>query len=610
MMWIKYVALLLGSVQLAHATELSCQDLGIYKATQETFPTVCGVTDVRHCSVPEQHGGGDWATVKAMCEAIGARMCTIDELKNGCASGTGGGYDDEYVWSSSPCTTTTGEAGMDVFQWLSGQGNVKVAIQGKKKKDAVCQKNAQNKYVCLVKRTECRPKATAEAYTRCCADRNPAAATAEGRSAKRCDSPELDFRVWDPDARFANAYMQFTCGGVLSTASGENEQDLWKEQDGETPNLEVCGITRFSDCTKECSTGLTLDLARKACTDADLRLCTKDELLAGVGANAAAAAGCRFDDRNVWSSSNCTLKARPDLGPVGVAAVNYDTQKEDCLRNDKSAEVRCCAELAPTVAPSSSPSGAPSRSPTGAPTGAPTTSRPSASPTAAPSPDAGKADVTQSPTEAVIEDDDDGLGPTEWALIALLTLIFFVLVVLLFVWRHAKKNGVPLRAACLRVVCCRAAGDAEAREVPMVVFSPNPVHAANARDPWREYTSVGGESKREKDLRENNVALQREVTRLKKQKQRTELSGTPPRKPKKKKSMTVQEWRSTLATTPPPDGVLASAAAAGGEIEEDDADADSDATLSDPGAHQGGDGGGGGDDAGGGGGGGGSLALV
>jgi hypothetical protein len=44
-----------------------------------------------------------------ICEAVGARLCTEEELLADCARGTGCGFDREYNWSSSTYTASIGE---------------------------------------------------------------------------------------------------------------------------------------------------------------------------------------------------------------------------------------------------------------------------------------------------------------------------------------------------------------------------------------------------------------------------------------------------------------------------------------------------------------------
>mmetsp|Transcript_59757 Transcript_59757/g.119952 ORF Transcript_59757/g.119952 Transcript_59757/m.119952 type:complete len:266 (-) Transcript_59757:53-850(-) len=61
---------------------------------------VCGETDygMEGCS-----GAVDWIDARARCEDVGARMCTLVELQNDEARGTGCNYDGVYVWSQTRC---------------------------------------------------------------------------------------------------------------------------------------------------------------------------------------------------------------------------------------------------------------------------------------------------------------------------------------------------------------------------------------------------------------------------------------------------------------------------------------------------------------------------
>merc|ERR1712146_94521 len=49
-----------------------------------------------------------WEEARAVCEDVGARLCTIGELEdNNCGHGTGCGYTHKYVWSSSKAQITS-----------------------------------------------------------------------------------------------------------------------------------------------------------------------------------------------------------------------------------------------------------------------------------------------------------------------------------------------------------------------------------------------------------------------------------------------------------------------------------------------------------------------
>ena len=47
---------------------------------------------------------------EAICEGVGARLCTVQELQNSCTGGTGCGYDNDLIWSSNAGTIAAGQA--------------------------------------------------------------------------------------------------------------------------------------------------------------------------------------------------------------------------------------------------------------------------------------------------------------------------------------------------------------------------------------------------------------------------------------------------------------------------------------------------------------------
>ena len=67
----------------------------------------CGIrTD---CSVWGESAAGSWvcsrdktfAKAEAICQAAGARLCTVAEVEDGCTVGTGCGYDTQLIWAQN-----------------------------------------------------------------------------------------------------------------------------------------------------------------------------------------------------------------------------------------------------------------------------------------------------------------------------------------------------------------------------------------------------------------------------------------------------------------------------------------------------------------------------
>jgi len=70
-----------------------------YEPERFGSPAVCGGSKVDgKCSSPL-----GWAGAKEWCESAGARLCTLDELHNDEASGTGCALNRKLGWSSTPC---------------------------------------------------------------------------------------------------------------------------------------------------------------------------------------------------------------------------------------------------------------------------------------------------------------------------------------------------------------------------------------------------------------------------------------------------------------------------------------------------------------------------
>ena len=128
------------------------------RATESTGRRVGAISSAS--GVPARHAGGTWHDVFKKCLTLGARLCTFNELKRGCASGTGGGYDLKPVWSSTPCGDDGGGGGQSyyAFQWA--------------------QEGSSPKVNSVPAGTKCERSDSTDVYTRCCAD--PPACAANG----------------------------------------------------------------------------------------------------------------------------------------------------------------------------------------------------------------------------------------------------------------------------------------------------------------------------------------------------------------------------------------------------------------------------------------------
>ena len=118
------------------ASEKTCDELGWTSIGSNGSGAVCGESEVPGCNADKTY---DEAV--AVCDAIGARLCTYGELNNDEVASTGCGYNNSRVWTSTQC-------GGDVGSVWTQAGIASSA-------DAIPK--------------ECTPKATTAAV-RCCAD--------------------------------------------------------------------------------------------------------------------------------------------------------------------------------------------------------------------------------------------------------------------------------------------------------------------------------------------------------------------------------------------------------------------------------------------------------
>ena len=94
----------LAGCSVSEASSKTCAQLGWSNAATYGSPLVCGETDLGlgGCSGVRTH-----AQAVAFCEAAGARLCSWEEVNNDETRGTGCGYDDKRIWSSTMCDTNS-----------------------------------------------------------------------------------------------------------------------------------------------------------------------------------------------------------------------------------------------------------------------------------------------------------------------------------------------------------------------------------------------------------------------------------------------------------------------------------------------------------------------
>jgi len=83
-------------------SEETCTALG-WNSIAYGSATVCGETDAPEINEGECSGLVTWDTAREICQAGGTRLCSLSELLDDEARGTGCNYDYELVWSSTTC---------------------------------------------------------------------------------------------------------------------------------------------------------------------------------------------------------------------------------------------------------------------------------------------------------------------------------------------------------------------------------------------------------------------------------------------------------------------------------------------------------------------------
>ena len=78
-------------------------------------------------------GGYSMSEAEDACDALGARLCTLDELKNNEAKGTGCGLDKKMIYTATPCSTgglMIGSGGSGVGSFCSAPGEQQLQVDG------------------------------------------------------------------------------------------------------------------------------------------------------------------------------------------------------------------------------------------------------------------------------------------------------------------------------------------------------------------------------------------------------------------------------------------------------------------------------------------------
>lgn len=263
-----------GSAVLSTST---CEELGWTNAGSYGTSSVCGNSNVGEgCS-----GTVGQSEANAFCEAVGARLCTMTELQDNEARGTGCKYDGQMIWTSDVCAGG--------YMVAPGSNRISTA-----------------------------PSCEAETSfynTRCCADIFEAVPIPSPTTSPIIPVPA--------PSRSPNA-----ASTGLSTSTCD---ELGWTNAGSYGSSSVCGESKVGGL---CSGTISQSEANAFCEAAGARLCT----IAELQANEARGTGCKYDVQLVWTADECS-----EGYYVASGSTRLETAPS-CEASATEMYARCCAD--------------------------------------------------------------------------------------------------------------------------------------------------------------------------------------------------------------------------------------------------------------------------
>ena len=293
----------------------SCTDLGWTNAASYGSSTVCGESDLS--PLVDCSGSLSYEDATDFCLGVGARLCTLDEMSNDEARGTGCDYDYEQLWTQTSC----GDDSHYTQYGASHQGD-----------SISCASDSETRYV------------------RCCAD--------------TADTAVLTVAQTSTGA----------CAVLGGTSSIDSCTDLgWTNADTYGSSA-VCGESDLSPLAG-CSGSLSYEDATNFCLGVGARLCTLDEM----SNDEVRGTGCNYADDQLWTQTSCgddshyTQYGSSGAGDSSSCASDSETRYVRCCADkytDASLwhDATCSTTTARCVCATPVPSPVPTPVPTLAPT--------------------------------------------------------------------------------------------------------------------------------------------------------------------------------------------------------------------------------------------------
>jgi len=273
-----------------------CEDLPAFKAESGADDRVCAASlwPGQTCM-----WSVTFSYAQQSCNAAGARLCTLAELRAGEAAGTGCNHDGELVWSSDPCVE------MGTQGWAALQGNGAGGLR------------------CLLGTSGARGELAGRAAMRCCAD--------------ACTAADLSPYAWTSTATSSGQAPPQEEPGRCCTDL-QARYGFVKEAGLDTP---FCSASTWpgQPCTP-----VSHSRAEANCQAVGARLCSLRELY-----DKSPRTTLCGRQHEAWTSDPCIILGRPGH----MTARSRDGQFPKCVLDDErsAASTTCCGDPCPEPPP-------------------------------------------------------------------------------------------------------------------------------------------------------------------------------------------------------------------------------------------------------------------
>jgi hypothetical protein len=391
-----------SSTDVSHCSSVSdCATLG-WPLDAAASDTVCAASErlsADYCS------HGTYRQAAMICEGIHARMCTLEELHAGQASGTGCGLDTQNVWTSS---TGTCQRGSHMVAAGASRGwadhgpacytddtilGVRCCADRDPYATTHCDSLCTSRLTCAQLGGNFRVGATQDV---CAASEVPgcqtsnswrhAAAVCAASGARLCTLVELEAGEaagtgcgFDSQRTWTSTVSQCPQGQHMSAAGNTNSWATVPPEcsdDSSDHKIRCCADTAVATvcevpCTSSSSCGnlswstvggvvstdyicgaasphcaiQSFTTAEATCLSLGARLCTVEE----VASNEVRGTGCHFDEVPIWTTSSGACGSSRHITAAGDPR-NWDAARRPNCTDDASLRaVRCCADEVPGV---------------------------------------------------------------------------------------------------------------------------------------------------------------------------------------------------------------------------------------------------------------------